>query len=119
MFNKNINFSTELLFRVSLKKQQFITWYSSLQYILLKMTISSPLKWEISTAEVTLLEPKFFSVRDPFWRQVRQVPQNIIYLRLSYENEISQAQNSRFVFKETPVYKRGVHRSAHSRYKYG
>ena len=37
------------------KKQQFITWYSSLHFILLTMTISSPLKWEISTAEFTLL----------------------------------------------------------------
>ena len=42
VFNKNIllNFSTE-----SAKKQQFITCYSSLHFILLKMTISSSLKW--------------------------------------------------------------------------
>ena len=55
MFNKNINFSTEFQYRDSLKKQEFITWYSLLDFILLKMTISSALKWEISTAEVTLL----------------------------------------------------------------
>ena len=36
-------------------KKKVITWYSPLHFILLKMTINSPLKWEISTAEVTLL----------------------------------------------------------------
>ena len=46
-----------------LKNQQFKTCYSSLQYILLKMTIHLPLKWKISTRVVTLFW-------DPFWRQV-------------------------------------------------
>ena len=46
-----------------LKNQQFKTCYSSLQYILLKMTINLPLKWKICTREVTLFW-------NPFWRQV-------------------------------------------------
>ena len=46
-----------------LKNQQFKTCYSSLQYILLKMTINLPLKWKISTRVVTLFW-------DLFWRQV-------------------------------------------------
>ena len=45
-----------------LKNQQFTTCYSSLQHILLKMTINIPLKWEISTRAVTLQKEKFFSV---------------------------------------------------------
>ena len=32
---------------------------------------------------------------------------------------VSQAQKNGFVFKETPVYKRGVRRSAHPRYEQG
>ena len=43
--------------------QQFKTCYSSLQYILLKMTLNLPLKWKISTRAITLF-------RDPFWRLV-------------------------------------------------
>ena len=39
-----LNFSAES------KQKQFTTWYSPLHFILLKMTISSPLKWEINTA---------------------------------------------------------------------
>ena len=31
--------------------------------------------------------------------------------------KVSQAQNNWFVFKETPVYKIGVRKSAHPRYK--
>ena len=45
VFNKNINFSTEFECRVSLKiKQQFLNCYSSVHFVLLKMTISSPMK---------------------------------------------------------------------------
>ena len=63
-----------------------------MHFILLKMTISSPLKWEIGTAEVTLLWPKFFSVWAHFDDRpkiltYRQIPPNIFYLRLSYENK--------------------------------
>ena len=31
--------------------------------------------------------------------------------------KVGQAQYNRFVFKEIPAYKKGVHRSAHPRYK--
>ena len=40
MFNNNMNFSAEQL----KQQQQFMTWYSSLYFIFLKMTISIPLK---------------------------------------------------------------------------
>ena len=53
-----LRLSTELA-----ENQQFKTRYSSLQYILLKMTINLPLKWKISTRVVTLFW-------DLFWRQV-------------------------------------------------
>ena len=43
--------------------QQFKTCYSSLQYILLKMTLNLPLKWKTSTMTITLFW-------DPFWRLV-------------------------------------------------
>ena len=54
VFNKNINFSTEESTESALKTKTYhliflIELYSS------KMTISIPLKWEINTAEVTLL----------------------------------------------------------------
>ena len=51
-----LRLSTELA-----ENQQFKTRYSSLQYILLKMTINLPLKWKISTRVVTLFW-------DLFWR---------------------------------------------------
>ena len=47
-----LNFSTK-----SDNKQQFMTCCSSLQFILLKMTISIFLKWEISTITVILRKP--------------------------------------------------------------
>ena len=50
------NFNTE-----STKNQQFMNFYSSLQSVLLKMTINISWKWEISTITTTLLEALFFS----------------------------------------------------------
>ena len=49
-----LRFSTE-----SAENQQFKTCYSSLQYILLKMTINLPLKGNISTRAVTLFWDRF------------------------------------------------------------
>ena len=76
-----------------------------MHFILLNMTINSPLKWEIGTAEATLLWPKFFSVWTHFDDSLkiltyRQILPNIFYLRLSYENK-SQAHYNWFVFKGT------------------
>ena len=100
MFNKNINFSTEFQYRVSLKKQQFITWYSSLHFILLKMTISSPLKLETSTTSYSRFGIHFDD--RPKILTYRQIPPNISYLRLSYENKSKSSTEYWFVFKETP-----------------
>ena len=71
-----------------LKNKKFKICYSSLQYILLKMTINLPLKGKISTRAVT-------SFWDPFWRQVQNVdlPSNFskisFLLTLSYKKSKS------------------------------
>ena len=78
------------------------------------MTISSPLKQEISTAEVFLgfgpilmIGPKYrLTVKFLLIFFTQDCPMKI---------KISQAQNNWFVFKETPVYKRVVRRSARPR----
>ena len=89
VFNKNINFSTEFQYRVSLKKQQFITWYSSLHSILLKMTAL----WKKKLAPQKLLYCNEYFSRfgnhfddRPKILTYRQIPSNVFYLKLSYEN---------------------------------
>ena len=79
-FNKNINLSTKFLVLNQVKNHQLKTSYSSLQYILLKMTINVPLKWKISTRAVTLFW-------DPFWRQVRNIdlPSNLFKIFFAYK----------------------------------
>ena len=100
MFDKDINFSTEFQYKVSLKKK-IITWYSSLHFILPKMTKSRPLIWEISTAPQKLLYcNKSFS---RFWTHLDDRPKTLTYRQIPPKS--SQAQNNWFAFKETPVYK--------------
>ena len=69
-----------------MKNQQFQTSYSSLQYILLKMTINLSLKWKISARAVTLFW-------EPFWRDVQNVdlPSNfskIIFFTKSVKHRV-------------------------------
>ena len=106
MFNENINFSTEFQYRVSLKKQQFITWYFSLHLILLKMTKNSPLKWHISTAKVPLLFYKVFLGLGPilttglkYWLTAKFL-QTFFTQDCPMKTKVTQAQNYWFVFKE-------------------
>ena len=93
VFNKKYKFHHWISVHNQLKKQQFITYYSSLHFILLEMTISSPLKWEISSTAVTLLKPKFFLFWDPFWRHAQSTDLELnsskysFTYRMSYENK--------------------------------
>ena len=115
VFNKNINFSSQLEYRISnhkIKKQQ----YSSLHFILLKMTISSPLKWEFSTTAVTSCNQSFSRFGTHFGDRPKvlaysQIPPNIFLpTDCPTKIKVSQAQTNWFLFKEALAYKRRVRR---------
>ena len=53
------------------KNQQFMTCYSSLQFILFKMSINNPLKWTISAKIVFLQQAQFFQVWSPYYMQAK------------------------------------------------
>ena len=123
MFNKKYKFQYLISILNQLKKHQFMTCYSSLHFIFLKMTISIPIKLEISTATFTFLEPSFSWFGTHFDNRpklliYRQVPPNIFFLLLNFpiKIKVSQILSNWFVFKDTRDYKRVVRRSAHPRY---
>ena len=53
------------------KNQQFMICYSSLQFIVFKMSIHNPLKWKINIKIVFLQQTQFFPLRIPFCFQAK------------------------------------------------
>ena len=103
MFNKNIYFSTEFQYWIS-QRTNNLTCYSSLQFILLKMTISIPLKWGISTTAVPLLkQPKFSRFGTHFDDMpkiltYRQISPNIFLKKWKQKSVKHRAQREFFKF---------------------
>ena len=110
-----LNFSNEIAKKSAIYDLLFVN------YMLLKRTISIPLKWEINTTGLTFYNQIFLWFGAHFDDRPK-----IIFLLTNCENKIksknkkikiSQAQSIGFIFKEATACKKRVRTSAHPRYE--